>query len=75
MVGIADRGEGIAPELLEKVFDPFFRIEGSRNRETGGTGLGLTIVRSTVVAHGGSVWLENGQGGGLVAWVKLPIWR
>jgi len=75
LVTIADRGEGIPPELLEKVFDPFFRVEGSRSRTTGGTGLGLTIVRSTVVAHGGTVWLENSQGSGLTAHVRLPLWR
>ena len=57
---------------LERVFDPFYRLEGSRSRETGGTGLGLSIARTILRAHGGDVYLENRPGGGLCAVLVLP---
>ena len=63
-ITIEDDGPGIPPEQLERVFDPFFRVEGSRNRETGGTGLGLPIARNIFRAHGGDVVLANRAGGG-----------
>lgn len=72
IVEIADRGPGIAPELREKVFEPFFRIEGSRSRDTGGTGLGLAVARSIVRGHGGDITLDDRPGGGLVVRVELP---
>lgn len=71
-VTVADRGPGIPAELREKVFTPFFRIEASRSRETGGTGLGLAVARSTLRRHGGDVVLEDRPGGGLLARVSLP---
>lgn len=71
-IEIADRGPGIPPEELARVFDPFVRLEASRSRETGGAGLGLSIARSIVQAHGGEVTLANRAGGGLVATVTLP---
>lgn len=69
---IEDDGPGIPPEELERVFQPFRRLEGSRNRETGGTGLGLPIARNIFRAHGGDVVLRNRGGGGLVAEATLP---
>ena len=72
-VEIADRGPGIAEALREKVFTPFFRVEPSRSRETGGTGLGLAVARSVLRRHGGDVVLEDRPGGGLVARVSLPV--
>jgi signal transduction histidine kinase len=69
---IADEGPGLAPEELEKVFDPFYRVEGSRNRDTGGTGLGLTIARNVAQAHGGSLVLHNRAAGGVEAVLVLP---
>jgi signal transduction histidine kinase len=54
------------------VFDPFYRVEVSRSRETGGTGLGLTIARSIAEAHGGSLVLRNRSEGGLEAVLTLP---
>ncbi|MDH5526175.1 MAG: ATP-binding protein [Nitrospirota bacterium] len=72
-VTIADRGPGIAPEYHEKVFSPFFRVEGSRSRETGGTGLGMTVARDIVRAHGGEVSLADREGGGLLVMVTLPV--
>jgi signal transduction histidine kinase len=56
---IRDEGPGIPVEALHQVFEPFFRIEPSRNRETGGAGLGLSIARDIVQAHGGSISLHN----------------
>jgi signal transduction histidine kinase len=69
---VADRGPGIAPELHERVFVPFYRVEGSRSRETGGMGLGLSTARTTVRGHGGDVTLRDREGGGLVVRVVLP---
>ncbi|MBW6400984.1 HAMP domain-containing protein [Roseomonas sp. HJA6] len=69
---IEDDGPGIPESELEAVFAPFRRLEGSRNRETGGTGLGLTITRNILRAHGGDVVLRNRAGGGLSAIATLP---
>lgn len=66
-VTIADSGPGIPEADLEKVFEPFFRIEPSRSRSTGGTGLGLSIARSMARLHGGDVKLSNREEGGLLA--------
>jgi signal transduction histidine kinase len=72
---VTDDGPGIAPAERERVFDRFYRIEESRARESGGTGLGLPIVRDLVRAHGGSVRLTDRPGGqpGLQALVVLPL--
>lgn len=70
---VEDDGPGIPPESLEAVFQPFRRLETSRNRETGGTGLGLPIARNILRAHGGDVVLVNRAKGGLAAEVTLPI--
>lgn len=69
---VEDDGPGIPERELESVFQPFRRLEESRNRETGGTGLGLTIARSILRAHGGEVRLVNREGGGLMALATLP---
>jgi len=71
-IRIQDEGPGLPPAELEKVFEPFYRVERSRSRETGGTGLGLTIARSVAEAHGGSLVLRNRVGGGLAAVLLLP---
>ncbi len=70
---IDDDGPGIPSADLERVFDPFVRLEGSRSRETGGAGLGLAIARSIVRAHGGDVKLTNRAEGGLRAIATLPL--
>lgn len=70
---IDDEGPGIASADLERVFDPFVRLEGSRSRETGGAGLGLAIARSVFRSHGGDVTLQNRTEGGLRAVASLPI--
>lgn len=71
-VRIEDSGPGLSVDQLERVFEPFHRVEASRNRETGGMGLGLPIARNIFRAHGGDVTLANRAGGGLTATVKLP---
>jgi signal transduction histidine kinase len=70
-----DDGPGIAPDQLEKVFEPFYRLEASRSRETGGTGLGLTIARNIAQGQGGDIVLRNRPGGGLEAILTLPRQR
>jgi signal transduction histidine kinase len=69
---VEDDGPGIPPGDLERVFEPFQRLEASRNRETGGTGLGLPIARNILRAHGGDVVLANRAKGGVKAIVTLP---
>jgi signal transduction histidine kinase len=71
-IRILDDGPGIAEDALEQVFEPFYRLESSRNRETGGTGLGLSIARDVAQAHGGSLTLANRVAGGLEAKLVLP---
>ena len=73
LIQVKDRGPGIDSELHEKVFTPFFRVEGSRNRTTGGVGLGLSAARATVLEHGGTLSLHNRRQGGLEARVVLPL--
>lgn len=72
VITIDDTGPGAPPELLPKLFQPFFRMEPSRNRATGGFGLGLASARSIVRSHGGELTLENRQPHGLRATVTLP---
>lgn len=72
IIEVRDDGPGVAPEDLERVFEPFFRGERSRNRDTGGIGLGLASARAVARAHGGDVTLANRPKGGLVARVVLP---
>ena len=71
-IRIRDRGPGISEQELERVFEPFYRIEGSRGRDTGGTGLGLTIARSVARMHGGTLSLRNAEPEGLEAVLVLP---
>ncbi len=71
VITIDDDGPGIPEADMEKVFKPFVRLEQSRNRETGGFGLGLAIARSIVRSHGGDIVLQNRQGGGLRVTMSL----
>lgn len=73
VITVADRGPGLPANQLEAVFEPFVRLEASRNRDTGGIGLGLAIARTIVQSHGGTVMLSNREGGGLCATVRLPL--
>jgi signal transduction histidine kinase len=73
VVEIVDDGPGIAEDMREKVFQPFFRLEASRSRETGGTGLGLSSARAVMRRHGGDITLDNAPTGGLRVHVTLPL--
>jgi signal transduction histidine kinase len=72
IVVVRDRGPGIPESLLRDVFLPYYRLEKSRNRNTGGVGLGLTVALAIVHSHGGEIVLSNSPGGGLEARVVLP---
>ena len=69
---VEDEGPGIPDAELRRVFEPFYRLEQSRSRETGGTGLGLAIAQSIAEAHGGLVTLANRPEGGLRAILSVP---
>jgi two-component system sensor histidine kinase BaeS len=72
-LAVADSGEGVPAELLDRVFERFFRVDPARTRNGGGSGLGLTISRAIVEAHGGRVWAESaGRGQGARFVVRLP---
>ena len=74
-VMVIDHGPGIPEEMLPKVLLPYFRVEKSRNRNTGGVGLGLTVAQASVHAHGGTIALANRPAGGLEVLVTLPLAR
>ncbi|MNN66366.1 Sensor histidine kinase RcsC [compost metagenome] len=71
-ITVLDRGPGIPQAELAKVTQPFYRVESSRNRDTGGTGLGLAIAQQLAVAIGASLSLRNRDGGGLEVQLRLP---
>lgn len=77
LIDIADHGPGIPEHLLERVFEPFFQLDPSRNREDkgNGVGLGLATARDCIRAHGGNIHLHNRASGGLVASIVLPSHR
>jgi signal transduction histidine kinase len=72
VVSVSDDGPGIPEDSLDRVFDPFFRLEASRSQHTGGTGLGLGIARNVARAHGGDLTVENRPQGGVTARLVLP---
>lgn len=72
VIWVRDEGIGIAPELQEKIFERFFRVDNTDRRKVGGAGLGLTLVREIVAAHGGRVWVESTLGAGSTFYVALP---
>lgn len=72
-ISVRDRGPGIPADELNRVLQPFYRLEGSRNRETGGAGLGLAIAHQLARALSGTLTLSNRQDGGLEARLSLPI--
>jgi signal transduction histidine kinase len=69
---VEDDGPGIGAADRARVFEPFVRLEDSRSAETGGAGLGLTLVKAIAEGHGGSVTLENRETGGLRVTLRLP---
>ncbi|MEZ5775401.1 MAG: ATP-binding protein [Hyphomicrobiaceae bacterium] len=72
-IEVDDDGPGIPPEKREIVFRPFFRLDDARNQNQGNTGLGLAIARDIARVHGGDIWLEESQLGGLKAIVRVPV--
>ncbi|AZC29760.1 ATP-binding protein [Pseudomonas chlororaphis] len=72
LIRVIDHGPGIAEDQREAVFEPFYRLEGSRNRNSGGVGLGMTIAREAAERLGGQLHLEETPGGGLTTVVRLP---
>jgi signal transduction histidine kinase len=74
LLSVRDQGPGVDPAMLERIFEPFFRVDSARARSSGGVGLGLAIARRAVEAHGGRVWAENApQGTGLIVRIRLPL--
>jgi two-component system OmpR family sensor kinase len=72
-LSVIDHGEGIPPQIREKIFQRFWRADSSRNRDTGGSGLGLAIVASIVASHKGTVDVVETPGGGATFRVRLPL--
>jgi signal transduction histidine kinase len=75
LLTVDDEGPGIPPEQREAMLEPFVRLETSRNRRTGGAGLGLAVVRNLVEAHGGAVRIGDAPAGGARFTVSLPLFR
>jgi signal transduction histidine kinase len=73
VVSVADQGEGIAPEHLNRLFEKFFRIKSGLGRHVVGSGLGLPIARTIVESHGGRIWAESSIGQGSTFYFTLPL--
>ena len=71
-IEVRDRGPGVRDEALERIFEPFERVESSRERDPGGTGVGLTIAARAIELHGGTITATNRDGGGLTVTISLP---
>ncbi len=74
-ISIEDTGPGVSEESLNKLFDRLYRTDRARSREMGGSGLGLSICKSIIVAHQGKIWAENSETGGLRIVIQLPLCR
>ena len=72
-LSVADHGPGLAADDIDRIFEPFYRADPSRSRDSGGAGLGLSIVSAVVTAHGGHVKVRETEGGGATFEVELPI--
>ena len=70
---VSDQGPGVPAGDLERIFEPFYRVDGARRSSTGGTGLGLAIARRAVHAHGGTIHAGNNPDGGLAITMRLPL--
>ena len=73
LIKITDSGPGIPEEARDRIFERFYRLDDSRARETGGTGLGLSIAKEAVVLHGGNITVSDGEDGGSVFTIILPL--
>jgi len=71
-IQIRDHGPGVPEEALDRLFDPYVRLDHGRQQNQTGLGLGLSIARDIVQAHGGKLLLSNAVGGGLLACIQLP---
>jgi two-component system sensor histidine kinase CpxA len=71
-ISVKDYGPGVPQDSLSKIFEPFFRVDDSRNRSTGGVGLGLAIAHRSIISHDGRIWAENANPG-LIVRVELPL--
>jgi signal transduction histidine kinase len=69
---VDDTGEGLAPHARQRMFERFWRGDPARTRDKGGAGLGLTIARGLIEAHGGQIWAEPREGGGTRVGFTLP---
>jgi two-component system osmolarity sensor histidine kinase EnvZ len=72
-ITVDDDGPGVPEDKFEEVFRPFYRVDPSRNTATGGVGLGLPIAMEIVHGHGGKIWLEKSEKGGLKVNIRLPV--
>jgi two-component system sensor histidine kinase CpxA len=70
---VADHGDGVPQEALDRIFEPFYRVTEAREHQTGGTGLGLSIAQRIAIVHGGSIRARNRDGGGLEMQIRLPV--
>ncbi|MFH1260029.1 MAG: ATP-binding protein [Elusimicrobiota bacterium] len=72
VIKVADTGIGILPENQQKIFEKFYQVDSSYTRESGGAGMGLSIVKSIVELHGGKIWVDSGEGEGSIFYLLLP---
>lgn len=73
IISIKDHGPGVPDKNLDQIFKPFFRVAESRNRDSGGSGIGLAIAKQAVLMHGGDIKADNNPAGGLIITIRLPI--
>jgi two-component system sensor histidine kinase CpxA len=73
VLNVSDSGPGVPPDALDKLFEPFYRLDDARGRLTGGVGLGLAITERAVRFHGGKVSAHNRAEGGLRVEIRLPL--
>ena len=72
---MADRGDGVPPDALDRLFEPFYRVTEGDEHKTGGTGLGLSIAQRIAIVYGGNIRARNRNGGGLEMEIGLPLKR
>lgn len=75
VIRVQDQGPGVPVALLQRIFEPFFRVSDARDRDSGGNGIGLAITARVVALHGGTVQAQNHSDGGLVMEIRLPLSR
>ena len=74
-ISVSDTAPGIPPDQLDRIFERFHRVDGSRSRDRGGSGLGLAIARAIVEAHAGSIRAESAPGQGATLRINIPGYR